>query len=173
MSSLEEAVNFAIEAHKGQFRKYDGSAYIMHPFSVMGMMTEFTNDWEVLAAAILHDTVEDCDDVTIEVLHERFGERVASIVFYATEVSQKTDGNRATRKAMDRRHYSAGPTESQDLKGEDMIDNIPSIVLFDPEFAPTYLEEKLSLLAVLTKMNPIIRERAENLIKQMYVLLGQ
>ncbi|MBV5346757.1 bifunctional (p)ppGpp synthetase/guanosine-3',5'-bis(diphosphate) 3'-pyrophosphohydrolase [bacterium] len=172
MSSLQEAVNFAIAAHKGQVRKYDGSAYIMHPFSVMGMMTEFTADWEELAAAILHDTVEDCDDVTIEAIHERFGERVASIVFYATEVSQKTDGNRATRKAMDRRHYSAGPGESQDLKGVDMIDNIPTIVLMDPEFAGRYLEEKLLLLAVLTKMNPIIKERAERLIQNMYKILG-
>jgi len=164
MQLLSEAILFAVEAHKNQFRKYDNSAYIKHPLAVMGMMTEFTQNPKILAACVLHDTVEDCKDVTIEVIHERFGEEVAGFVYYSTEKSQKSDGNRGVRKEIDRRHYAKGPYVSQDIKGLDMIENIPSIVLFNKEFSITYMDEKIQLLGVLEKCNPIIKCRALSLI---------
>ena len=104
-SILEEAVDFAVVAHKNQYRKYTGAAYITHPFSVMGMMTEFTQDPEVLSACVLHDTVEDCEDVNIDVIHSRFGETVAGYVFYVSEISHKYDGDRKFRKNKDNYHY--------------------------------------------------------------------
>lgn len=171
MSILEDAILFAIEAHKNVYRKFDRTAYIRHPLAVMGIMTSYTDDLSVLAAAVLHDTVEDCADVTLEIIHDRFGEVTASTVFYATEKATKKDGNRKIRKEIDKVHYSSGTTHSQNLKVADMLDNIPGIVLCDPHFAPMYLDEKASLIKVLTKANPIIIARAELLIKNMYTIL--
>ena len=164
---INDAVSFAIEAHKGQVRKFDNTPYIRHPLSVMGMMTEFTDDPAVLAACVLHDTVEDCQDVTLEVIHERFGELVAGYVFYATEKSNKLDGIRKIRKAIDRFHYSCGTSVSQDIKVLDMIDNVPSMFHVNKEFALRYVEEKISLLNVLNKCNPILKTRIFNIIEKL------
>lgn len=169
---LQEAIEFAVESHKGHFRRYEGVSYVTHPMAVMGAMTEFTNDEAILSACVLHDAVEDCEAVDIEVIHERFGEIVAGYVFYATEKSKKIDGNRAVRKEIDRRHYSAGTSVSQDIKVLDMINNMPTITLFSTyEFADTYLSEKLQLLGCLRKCNPVLKSRASQLIGELYLLL--
>ena len=84
MSSIfEKAVDFAMAAHRGQKRK-DGSAYILHPFEVATIVGTITNDEEVLAAAVLHDTVEDTDATLSEIM-ELFGPRVAELVAGETE----------------------------------------------------------------------------------------
>lgn len=164
MSLLNDAILFATEAHKGQFRKFDYTAFIRHPLSVMGIMSQYTDDPSALAASVLHDTVEDCDDITLEVIHERFGEIVAGYVFYVTEKSTKNDGNRKKRKEIDRIHYSVGTKISQEIKVADAIDNIPSMVLYNTEFSKLYIKEKLSLLYDLTKANSDIKQKAYNLI---------
>lgn len=164
---INDAISFAIESHKDQERKFDGSAYIRHPLSVMGMMTEFTSDPLILAACVLHDTVEDCEDVTLEVIHERFGEVVAGYVFYATEKSKKTDGTRKVRKEIDKFHYSCGTSVSQDIKVLDMIDNIPSMFQVDSKFAIKYAEEKIALLNALNRCSPILKTRTFNMIEKL------
>jgi len=164
MRLLSDSIKFAIEAHSGQFRKFDKTPYIKHPLSVMGMMTELTDEQAILSACVLHDTVEDCEDVTLEIIHERFGEIVAGYVFYVTAKSQKTDGSRKIRKEIDRIHYSIGSDVSQNIKVLDMIDNIPSMVLYDSEFAKLYIKEKLNLLETLTKASSAFRNKAFNLI---------
>ena len=161
---LTEALQFAIQAHAGQFRKFDNTPYIKHPLAVMGMMTEISDDPEVLSACLLHDTVEDCEDITLEVIHERFGETVAGYIFYVTEKSQKTDGNRKVRKEIDRIHYSLGSNVSQNIKILDMIDNIPSMALYDPIFAEKYIIEKLSLLESLNKADSFVKNKAFNIV---------
>ncbi len=84
MSNIfEKAVMFALKAHEGQKRK-DGGVYILHPLEVAAIVGTMTSNLEVLAAAVLHDTVEDTD-VTAEKILETFGERVASLVAHETE----------------------------------------------------------------------------------------
>lgn len=163
---LSEAIRFAIEAHQGQKRKYDWTAYIKHPLSVMGMLTEFTTDPMSLSAAVLHDTVEDCQDVTLEVIHERFGEVVAGYVFYTTEKSRKEDGPMEFRKAIDREHYAKGSQVSQTIKVLDMIDNIPGICYNNPRHGEVYIKEKLALLDYLTKAEISAKVKAINLINR-------
>lgn len=167
MSLLKEAIEFAIEAHSGQIRKFDSTPYISHPLSVMGMMTEFTDDQAILAACVLHDTVEDCEDITLEVIHERFGELVAGYVFFVTEKSQKSDGNRQIRKEIDREHYSRGSSISQNIKICDLIHNVPSMVLYDPKFAKIYITEKLNLLSILSKADEKLKRKAYNLLYKL------
>lgn len=84
MNLFEEAVRFAVEKHSGQTRKIHHEPYILHPMEVAAVVGTMTNDLETLAAAVLHDTVEDTD-TTFEELEERFGRRVALLVMTETE----------------------------------------------------------------------------------------
>lgn len=80
---FDKAVKFAVEAHQGTERRGKGYPYIVHPMEAASIVASITNDQEMLAAAILHDTVEDTD-VTIEQIREQFGNRVAELVQHET-----------------------------------------------------------------------------------------
>lgn len=84
MNVLDKALCFAIEKHSGQTRKTQATPYILHPLEVTAIVGTMTNDPETLAAAVLHDTVEDAG-VTLEELAEKFGKRVALLVMTETE----------------------------------------------------------------------------------------
>ena len=73
---LEKAIQFATKAHEGQVRKYTGEPYIVHPLAVMETVATVEHTDEMLMAAVLHDTVEDCD-VTLDDIVTEFGEIVA------------------------------------------------------------------------------------------------
>lgn len=76
---LDQAIVFAVRAHAGTERRGKGFPYIVHPMEAVEIVATMTCDQELLAAAVLHDTVEDTD-VTIEQIRTEFGERVASFV---------------------------------------------------------------------------------------------
>jgi (p)ppGpp synthase/HD superfamily hydrolase len=145
---VREALAFATAAHEGQVRKYIGVPYILHPIAVGRLTLRFGGDKEMVAAALLHDTLEDCD-VTADELHGRFGADVARLVVELTDVSRPEDGPRAVRKALDRAHTAAASPRAKTIKATDLIHNTGSIVRNDPRFARLYLEEKAALLEVL------------------------
>ena len=76
---VASAYEMAASAHRGQRRKDDGSPYITHPVAVAGLLHDAGFDDELIAAALLHDVVEDTDMASDEV-SERFAERVAELV---------------------------------------------------------------------------------------------
>lgn len=76
---LSRAVEFAVRAHDGQLRKGTALPYIVHPMEAVAICASFTDDEEVLAAAVLHDTVEDTG-TTVEQIEMLFGPRTAAIV---------------------------------------------------------------------------------------------
>lgn len=78
-SLLDKAIIFATNAHKNVERRGKGFPYIVHPLEVVAIVATMTSDQELLAAAALHDTVEDTS-ITVEDIKREFGERVASIV---------------------------------------------------------------------------------------------
>ena len=82
-NNYERAVDFALDAHRGQRRK-DGSIYILHPLEVSVIAGTMTRDEDVLAAAVLHDTVEDTP-VTAQDILDNFGEKIAELVAHETE----------------------------------------------------------------------------------------
>ena len=162
MTELETRARvFATAAHAavGQLRKYTFEPYIVHPAEVAGIVAEAGGTPEMIAAAWLHDTVEDTG-VTSELIRAEFGDEVATLVGWLTDVSRPDHGNRAARKAVDRAHTAAAPAEAQTIKLADLICNTKSIVAHDPKFAVTYLAEKRELLEVMTKGDPRLRERA-------------
>ena len=168
MYVIEKARVFATAAHAAaaQLRKYTNEPYIVHPNEVASIVdsVEGATD-EMVAAAWLHDVVEDTG-VTIEVIRAEFGEKVAELVGWLTDVSRPEQGNRATRKAIDRAHTAMAPAEAQTIKLADLISNCSSIVEHDANFAKTYLEEKRLLLEVLTKGNRELWEKANAIVSK-------
>ncbi len=86
---LDRAIVFAVNAHHNTERRGKGFPYIVHPMEAMEIVATITPDQELLAAAALHDTIEDTD-VTVEKIREAFGERVANLVH--TESDQQIEG---------------------------------------------------------------------------------
>jgi (p)ppGpp synthase/HD superfamily hydrolase len=156
---------FAIAAHGAidQRRKYTHEPYIVHPGEVVMILLEHGIECpEILAAAWLHDVVEDTA-VTIDTICDEFGEEVAILVAGLTDVSKPEDGNRAARKEIDRKHTSAQSPDCKTIKLADLISNTRSIVERDPEFAKIYLAEKRLLLHVLTEGNAALWDLASRL----------
>ena len=79
MDIVEKAIIFAVNAHSGQLRKGKDRPFIIHPISACEIACMITGDREVIAAAVLHDCVEDTT-VTSEDIRREFGERVQKLV---------------------------------------------------------------------------------------------
>jgi myo-inositol-1(or 4)-monophosphatase len=86
---LDRAIIFAVNAHAGTERRGKGYPYIVHPLEAMEIVATMTPDQELLAAAALHDTVEDTD-VTVEQIRAEFGDRIATLV--ADESEERPNG---------------------------------------------------------------------------------
>ncbi|MBR4432820.1 MAG: bifunctional (p)ppGpp synthetase/guanosine-3',5'-bis(diphosphate) 3'-pyrophosphohydrolase [Paludibacteraceae bacterium] len=86
---LDRAIVFAVKAHHNTERRGKGFPYIVHPMEAVEIVSTITSDQELLAAAALHDTIEDTD-VTVEDIRREFGERVAQLVH--EESDQFTEG---------------------------------------------------------------------------------
>ena len=84
MELVSEAIIFAVHAHDGMRRKKSESPYILHPMEAAVIVSTMTDDQEVIAAAALHDVVEDAG-ITIEEVEEKFGKRVRELVEAETE----------------------------------------------------------------------------------------
>ena len=76
---LDRAIVFAVQAHHNSERRGKGFPYIVHPMEAVEIVATITPDQELLAAAALHDTIEDTD-VTVEQLRAEFGDRIAHLV---------------------------------------------------------------------------------------------
>ena len=149
----------------GQTRKYTGDPYIVHPIEVAGIVKSVGAAPEVVAAAYLHDVVEDTD-VDISVINQIFGAVVAEYVQLLSDPPKTENSpNRKARKELDRNRLAAAPAEVQTIKIADLISNTGSIVQHDPKFAKVYLQEKRALLEVLTRGNAELRERAFNILE--------
>jgi len=84
-SVLDKAIVFAVKAHAGTERRGKGFPYIVHPLEAVEIVATMTTDQELLAAAALHDTVEDTS-VTLDDIRREFGDRVAKLVEEESDV---------------------------------------------------------------------------------------
>ena len=89
---LDRAIVFAVRAHAGTERRGKGYPYVVHPLEAVAIVATMTSDQELLAAAALHDTVEDTD-VTLEQIRAVFGDRVAALVADDTDRIPGQAGN--------------------------------------------------------------------------------
>ena len=85
---IEKAIVRAAELHRHQNRKAGGAPYIVHPYAVAFLLAHYTQDEDVICAALLHDILEDVPSYSAEKMQSEFGERVYTIV---KEVSEDRD----------------------------------------------------------------------------------
>lgn len=121
-ADVAEALRFATERHEGQVRKDGRTPYIEHPKAVMAIVRdEFeVDDPDVLAAALLHDTIEDTN-ADYDEIAERFGRRVADWVALLTKDTRLPDARR------EREYFKAlakAPLQARLCKIADALHNL-------------------------------------------------
>ena len=126
---LDRAIVFALRAHAGTERRGKGFPYIVHPLEAVEIVATMTADQELLAAAALHDTVEDTD-VTIEQIREECGEHIASLVeaesdIKVTGVSKEESWRIRKQAAIDR--LAAAPLDAKMVALGDKLSNMRAI----------------------------------------------
>jgi guanosine-3',5'-bis(diphosphate) 3'-pyrophosphohydrolase len=145
---IARARAFAVQAHGDQIRKYSEQPYVVHLDAVVGILQSFGIDApDVLAAAYLHDTVEDTD-TTIEDVFRAFGEEIAELVYWLTDAEQ---GKRRMRKVMSAWRLGRASFDAKLIKLADFIDNTEDICRKDRHFAPVYLREKTKILEMMVR----------------------
>lgn len=127
---VKRAVEFAKKAHEGQFRKGTKRPYIIHPMEVSDIVATMTEDEELIAAALLHDTVEDCEGITGDVIRQEFSDRVADLVLQESEDKSKTW---MERKGATIEHLKVAPREVQMIALGDKLSNMRDIDRDYPE----------------------------------------
>ena len=170
---VTKAAAYAKAAHESidQRRKFTGKPYIVHPEAVAGHVSSVTDDEGMIAAAWLHDVVEDTP-ITLEQVEAEFGPDVASLVDNLTKVATESDGNRAAREAIDRQHTAAAAPRAKTVKLADVIDNVSDITRADHAFAVMYTKEKEVLLEVLTEGHPELYKKAQEVIRKSKEVLA-
>jgi hypothetical protein len=167
------AKRYATEAHGriNHRRKYTLDPYDIHLRGVADLVASVTGDPEMIAAAWLHDAVEDTP-ATFEDIGREFGPEVMRLVMELTDVSRPGDGNRAARKAMDLNHIRTASPRAKTVKLADIIDNTLDISRHDPRFARIYLGEMAAMLSVLTEGDPGLYARAVETVEACAKKLG-
>lgn len=117
---LREAYAFAADAHAGQFQESDGTPYIEHPVAVARLLQRAGFGDEVVAAGLLHDTVEDTD-VELRDLERLFGSPVAELVSAMTEPDRLSDFR--IRKAAHRTQIADSGCEAAAIFAADKVAN--------------------------------------------------
>ena len=159
-SLYNKALKFATRAHEGQIRKHVGEPYIEHPKRVAKTKRDFGFNHHVQAAALLHDTIEDCGTSAAEI-HSHFGKKVHDMVVALSDLPKET-GNREWRKHQDDARLAAAGREVHSIKAADTIDNAPSIRENDPDFWKVFKAEKHRLLPMLSKAHPKLLRMAKH-----------
>ena len=128
-SLLDKAIIFAVKAHAGTERRGKGFPYIVHPMEAVEIVATMTADQELLAAAALHDVVEDTD-VTVEDIRAAFGDRIAELV--ASESDTFEDGvseedSWHTRKKAAIERLARAPRDAKMVALGDKLSNMRAI----------------------------------------------
>lgn len=168
---VARAEAFAALAHGsvGQKRRYTNEPYIVHPRAVAALVREVPHTEAMLAAALLHDVVEDTS-VTIDDIRQVFGDDVARLVDELTE--RRTPGNRAARKEFEANRLARASEAAKTVKLADLLDNCESIVPNDASFARVFLAEMQRLLFALEGGDPSLMARAWRAVESGWRVLA-
>jgi len=149
------ALDFAEQAHSGQRRK-SGDSYILHPCNVARILAEEMDirDPEILAAALLHDTVEDVKEVTVEVIGARFGRNVAAIVDGCTKIIHFLGDKQTFYKLVHRKIFSgaAARLEVMLVKLADRLHNLRTLEAMRRDRRQKISDETLDIYAPMARV---------------------
>lgn len=124
MNLVEKAIVFASKAHEGQKRKGSDIPYISHPFAVGMMLQKEGCGEDVVAAGILHDTLEDTE-TTWDCLKEHFGEKVANLVLAVSEQDKTLSWEERKKETILK--LENAPIEEIQIVTADKLHNLQSI----------------------------------------------
>lgn len=171
---LNQVRDFAEKAHGEQKRKFTGEKFIRHPERVAGIVDQYTSDTALLAAALLHDVLEDTtttsEDLKIflhRIMHQDLAAKTHRLVVDLTDIYVKSDYpqlNRKKRKQKEAERMKTSLPDAQTIKFADIIDNALDIVKNDKDFARIYLNECRLLLSMMDKGNPNLRQKATHIV---------
>ena len=150
-----DALDFATDAHDDQWRR-SGEAYIMHPCSVAKILADEMDvvDPEILSAALLHDTVEDVEEVTIDLVGEKFGSYVAAIVEGCTKVTQESGDKQTLSKKVHRKIFSGAALRPEVMlvKLADRLHNLRTLSAMPKAKRQKISDETLDIYAPLASV---------------------
>ena len=126
---LDRAIIFAVKAHAGTERRGKGFPYIVHPMEAVEIVATITPDQELLAAAALHDVIEDTD-ISADELRAEFGDRIANLVVAESDVfpegvSEEDSWRARKQAAIDR--LAAAPRDAKIVAMGDKLSNMRAI----------------------------------------------
>ena len=159
---VKKAYEFAEAAHRGQVRK-SGEPYFMHPVSVASILTELMIDAPTIAAGFLHDTVEDCSGVTLEVIRQEFGDEVVQLVDGVTKLDKLDFTDREEQKAESLRKMILAMSKDIRvviIKLADRLHNMRTLRYKDEERQRAIAKETLDIFA------PLAHRLGVNSVKQ-------
>ena len=172
---LDKIAAFADRAHGDQQRKYADERYIYHPLRVMKTCQDLGYPLPVLAAAILHDVLEDTTTTREEikkflltVMSEADTDHTLSLVSELTDVYTKADHpqmNRRKRKAREGERLERVSAEAQTIKYADIMDNAKGMAENGADFAPIFLHECNTLLKKMKNGNEQLRKKALQVVQ--------
>lgn len=194
MTKIERAQQFAHAAHDSvkQVRKYSGEPYWVHTDEVAAIVTEICKPQNVtknqttsiytygeaedmVCAAHLHDYLEDVNPNGAAIIAKEFGDHVMDMVIGLTDRYTKErypKMSRKERKANEAKRFDIESPMVKTIKLADLISNTRSIVAYDPDFAKTYLREKMALLPYLADGSPVLLQRANDIALAGFASLG-
>jgi (p)ppGpp synthase/HD superfamily hydrolase len=165
MALVTKAHAYAAKAHEGVFRNWSGEPYIEHCARVAGSLVELGFDPDVIAAAYLHDVIEDCPVSAAELAAE-FSPRIAALVVEVTNPKKIPGMSKADRLAGIVRHLAASSYAGASIKLADMLDNSSNVSAVAPAFAKGYLPKLAAKVAVLGHGHPDLLAKVKaNLLK--------
>lgn len=175
-AALEKIRDYADRAHGKQQRKYTPERYIVHPVRVMEMCRQHTDKRPVLAAALLHDVLEDTPvtrEKLLSFLHTVMNEEEAGetlrLVVELTDVFTKAAypaWNRRKRKEKEVARMEKISADAQTVKYADILDNCNEIVEHDPQFAPRFLKECKLLLQAMPAGDAELYQRSKDAVQE-------
>lgn len=180
-AKLDEIIAFADKAHGSQMRKYTPERYIVHPIKVMELCKQYAQGLPILAAAILHDVLEDTPvskeeikKFLLSVMTPAEADKTIALVIELTDVYVKSAyprWNRPERKTKELERLEQTSADSQTIKYADIIDNCKEIVKQDSEFANVFLRECNAVLKKLNKGNAALYALAVQTVHEQLRIL--
>lgn len=134
---INKAKEFATSKHEGQFRKFGKVAYITHPANVAEIVDKFGGSPEMVAAAWLHDVVEE-SNVSLDEIKKLFGENVASLV---KELTNPTDLDKSKKGQYLLDKMNTMSSDALTIKLADRLSNVSDFATAKPSFVQKYAPE--------------------------------
>lgn len=186
---LDKAIRVAARAHdkQGQYRKGSDTPYIIHPFGVMLVASQVTDDEDTLIACLLHDVIEDVDPVIYsrEDMQKDFGDRVVRIVMDVSKDESLHDWHESANAYLQHLEHTASDAAVV-VSTSDKIHNVTAVItdykvmgeglwqIFSTKSADDQMWYYRSILAIVKKrgVDPVLSSQLEALIDELDAMLA-